>query len=108
LNDWASLPVLVLFLSIVSFFAEPVGNAYSRYLEHQADIYGLEVIHGLVQNPREVASHSFQVLGEVGLDEPNPNPFVEFWTYSHPSISDRIRFTQSYDPWANGSEKYVK
>jgi len=108
LNDWASFPVLLLFLSIVGFLSEPVTNAYSRHIEHQADIYGLEVIHGLVPNSREVASHAFQVLGEVSLDEPNPNPFIEFWIYNHPSITDRVAFAQSYNPWRTSSEKYVK
>ena len=107
-GDWASLPVLMLFLSVVGFLAEPVVNGYSRWQEHQADIYGLEVIHGIVPNPTAVATHAFQVLGEVGLDEPNPNPFIEFWLYSHPSISERVAFTQSYDPWSNGTPKYVK
>jgi Zn-dependent protease with chaperone function len=108
LNDWASLPALLLFVSVVSFFAEPVTNAYSRWQEHQADIYGLEVIHGLVPNTRDVAAHAFQVLGEVGLDEPNPSAFIEFWIYSHPSTSERVAFAQSYDPWASGTQKYVK
>ena len=107
-SDWASLPVLLLFVSVVSFLSEPITNGYSRWQEHEADIYGLEVIHGIVPNSTAVASHAFQVLGEVGLDEPNPNPFIEFWMYSHPSISKRIAFTQSYDPWSNGTPKYVK
>ncbi len=106
--DWASLPALLLIASVFGFFSEPVTNGYSRWQEHQADIYGLEVIHGLVPNSTEVASHSFQVLGEVGLDEPNPSPLIEFWTYSHPSISERIEFTQNYNPWVNGVPKYVK
>jgi STE24 endopeptidase len=108
LSDWASLPVLILFVSIVGFVTEPITNSYSRYQEHQADIFGLEVIHGLVPNSREVASHAFQVLGEVSLDEPNPGAFIEFWIYSHPSITARIAFAQSYDPWTNHTEKYVK
>jgi len=106
--DWASLPVLLLIVSILSFFSEPVTNAYSRWQEHQADVFGLEVIHGIVLDSKEVASHAFQVLGEVSLDEPNPNPFIEFWLFSHPSISERIAFTQSYDPWSNGTPKYIK
>jgi STE24 endopeptidase len=106
--DWASLPVLVLIVSVLSFLSEPVTNAYSRWQEHQADVFGLEVIHGIVPDSKEVASHAFQVLGEVSLDEPNPNPFIEFWLYSHPSISERIAFTQSYDPWSSGTPKYIK
>jgi Zn-dependent protease with chaperone function len=106
--DWASLPVLLLIVSVLSFLSEPVTNAYSRWQEHQADVFGLEVIHGIVPDSKEVASHAFQVLGEVSLDEPNPNPFIEFWLYSHPSISERIAFTQSYDPWSSGTPRYIK
>ncbi|HYL39305.1 MAG TPA: M48 family metallopeptidase [Bryobacteraceae bacterium] len=106
--DWASLPALALIFTIFSFLTEPLINAYSRQQEHQADVYGLEVIHGIVPDSRAVASHSFQVLGEVDLDEPNPNPFIEFWLYSHASISERIAFTNSYDPWSEGTPKYVR
>jgi hypothetical protein len=31
-----------------------------------------------------VAAHSFQVMGEIGLDEPNPNRFIEFWLFRIP------------------------
>ncbi len=84
LADWASLPALLLLFSIFSFLTEPLINVYSRSQEHQADVYGLEVVHGIVPDARAVATHSFQVLGEVDLDEPNPNKFIEFWMYSHP------------------------
>ena len=107
-GDWASLPALLLIASIFGFFSEPVANSYSRWQEHQADIYGLEVIHGIVENPTAVAAHSFQVLGEEGLDEPDPSALLEFWTYSHPSIAERIAFSSSYDPWSSGQPKYVK
>jgi STE24 endopeptidase len=107
-SDWASLPALLLIASVFAFFSEPVANGYSRWQEHQADIYGIEVIHGIVPNPAEVTAHAFQVLGEEGLDEPDPNPLIEFWIYSHPSISERIAFSASYDPWTTGTPKYVK
>jgi STE24 endopeptidase len=106
--DWASLPVLLLIVAVFSLVTEPLANGYSRWQEHQADIYGLEVVHGMVPDSAAVASHAFEVLGEVGLDEPNPSPFIEFWLYSHPSISERVAFTQSYDPWSSGTPKYVK
>jgi len=107
-GDWASLPVLLLIVTVFSLLAEPLVNGYSRWQEHQADIYGLEVVHGIVPDSPQVASHAFQVLGEVGLDEPNPNSFIECWLYSHPSISERVAFAQSYDPWSSGAAKYVK
>jgi STE24 endopeptidase len=107
-TDWAALPLMVLLVSITGFLGEPIINAYSRWQEHQADIYGLEVTHGLVADSKAVAAHSFQVLGEVDLEEPNPNPLIKFWSYSHPSISERVAFAASYDPWSSGTPKYVK
>jgi len=101
-DDWASLPVLLLFLSVFNFLGSPVFNAFSRHLEHQADIYGLEVIHGLVPDAAQVAAQSFQVAGEVDLDDPDPSPLVEFWLFSHPSTKERIDFALHYDPWSKG------
>jgi STE24 endopeptidase len=106
--DWASLPVLLLIVAIFSLLTEPVVNGYSRWQEHQADIYGLEITHGVVPDSSAAAAHSFQVMGEIGLDEPNPNHFIEFWLFSHPSTSDRLTFAETYDPWKNGTPKYVK
>ncbi|HEX6895089.1 MAG TPA: hypothetical protein VF146_07435, partial [Bryobacteraceae bacterium] len=64
--------------------------------------------HGIVPDESEVAVHSFQVMGEIGLDEPDPNRFIEFWIYTHPSTSERVEFSATYDPWANATERYVK
>ena len=109
INDMAALPVLLLALSLLTLAGEPIGNAFSRHLEHQADIYGLEVSHGLFPNNREVAASSFQKLGEKSYDYPTPNPLLVFWSYSHPSIAERIRFSLHYDPWHTAEgPKYVK
>jgi STE24 endopeptidase len=99
LNDLAALPLLMLALSLLTFIGEPIGNAFSRHIEHQADIYGLEVTHGLFPNNSQVAASSFQKLGEKSYDYPNPNPLLVFWSYSHPTIADRIRFCLRYHPW---------
>ena len=109
INDLAALPVLMLALSLLTMAGEPIGNAYSRHLEHQADIYGLEVTHGLFRDNGEVAASSFQKLGEKSYDYPTPSPLLVFWSYSHPSIADRIRFALHYDPWHTpAGAKYVK
>src|ERR1700674_3409318 len=108
-EDWASLAVLLLLLEVLMFVSSPVISGYSRMQEHAADVYGLEVIHGLVPNSEEVAAHAFQVLGELDLSDPNPPPFITFWLYSHPPLADRLVFAHSYDPWSKGkSPKYVK
>jgi Zn-dependent protease with chaperone function len=109
LDDWASLPALLFLLSLLFFVASPVGSAFSRYVEHQADQYGLEVTHGLTPDSAQVAAQAFQVLGEVDLADPDPNPVDVFLYYDHPPISDRVRFCLTYNPWANGgSGEFVK
>lgn len=108
LEDWSSLGLILLLATVLSFLAEPVGNAFSRHIEHQADVYGEEVIHGLVSNPQETMAQNFQHLGELWLDVPHPDLFVVFWTYSHPPTADRVRFAAEYDPWAPGEHpRYV-
>jgi Zn-dependent protease with chaperone function len=104
LDDFASLPALLLLLSVFSFFTGPISNAFSRHIEHQADQYGLEVTHGLTPDSSQVAAQSFQVLGEVDLADPEPDPINVFLYYSHPAIPDRIRFALSYDPWSKGEQ----
>lgn len=108
-EDWASLAAFLLLFQILMFVASPVTNSISRMQEHAADVFGLEVIHGIVPNSEEVASHAFQILGEVDLSDPNPSRFITFWLYSHPPLADRLVFAHRYDPWSKGeSPKYVK
>ncbi len=101
-GDFASLPALVLLLTVFLAVLTPVTNAISRYFEHQADQYGLEVTHGLTPDSGEVAAQSFQILGQVNLEYPDPNPLAVILTYDHPPTRDRIRFALTYDRWAHG------
>jgi Zn-dependent protease with chaperone function len=109
LGDWAALPMFFLLFSIMSFAATPIESALSRQLEHKADVYGLEVTHGINANSQEAGAHAFQVLGELSLDYPYPSKLLVFWYYDHPSTADRVRFAHEYDPWSKGEPpRYVK
>lgn len=109
LDDWASLPILMFLLSVFLFVTTPIGSAFSRHLEHQADQYGLEVTHGLTPDSGQVAAQAFQALGEMNLADPSPNPVNVFLFYDHPPVPDRIRFSLDYDPWSNGGHgEFVK
>jgi STE24 endopeptidase len=101
-GDLASLPALLILLSVASFIVTPLVNGVSRYFEHQADQYALEVTHGLTPNSGQVAAQTFQILGEVDLDYPDPGPADVLLTYDHPATRDRVRFSLEYDPWAHG------
>jgi STE24 endopeptidase len=103
IDDWSSLGMILLVAALLGFFAAPISNAFSRHIEHQADVYGEEVIHGLVADPQTTMAESFQRLGELWLDNPRPNRFVVFWTYSHPLTAERMLFAAEYDPWRPGS-----
>ncbi len=102
--SWSSVGLVLLLATILQFLAQPVGNSISRRIEHDADVYGQEVIHGLVPDPQATAVHSFCSDALVWLDDPSPNPFVEFWTYSHPSTEQRAQFAVHYDPWLPGRD----
>lgn len=107
-DDWASLPVLLLFLSLIGIFITPLASAFSRNIEHQADVYGLEVTHGLIPDSAQVTAQALQILGEVDLEDPAPGRFAKFWLYDHPWIGDRIVFALHYDPWDHGEHpRYV-
>jgi Zn-dependent protease with chaperone function len=109
LSDWAAVPMLLLIFSILSLVSQPIGSTISRQLEHNADIYGLEVTHGINPDSQEVAAHAFQVLGELALSYPYPSDFYVFWYADHPPIRDRVPFAYNYDPWSKGEQpKYVK
>ena len=108
-DDWASLPALMLFLSLFSFLLFPILNSFSRYQEHQADIYGLEVVHGIVPDAGRAGAEAFQILGEINLADPAPPAFIKFWLYDHPPLDERIKFAHEYDPWSKGQPtQYVR
>lgn len=108
-QDWAALAVLFFILEALTFFSMPAVNGFSRVQEHNADVFGLELIHGIVPNSSQVAAHAFQAMGELDLADPNPPPFITFWLYSHPPLADRLIFAHGYDPWSKGQPaKYLK
>ena len=107
-DDWASLPALILAFSVLAFLAIPAFNAVSRHFEHEADRYGLEVIHGIVPDAGQVAAHYFEKSGEINLADPNPSAFDKFWMFDHPTRPERVHFVATYDPWSGGSPVYVR
>jgi len=94
LSDIASLPLALLFLSVISFVSQPVSNSFSRYIEHRADIYGMDIT-GV---PGEAAAIAFDKLSAINLSDPEPHPIIEFWFYDHPSLAKRMQFVREYRP----------
>ena len=109
LEDWASLPALLLLLSAFSFVSNAFDSPFSRYQENQADVYGLEVTHDIISEPGQACAQSFQNYGEKALVDPDPNPLQVFLFYDHPTVTSRIHLCVTYDPWSKGqSPQFVK
>jgi STE24 endopeptidase len=105
--DWGGIVVLALVLSVISVLSAPIANAYSRAIEHDADVYGQEAVHGIIGDPQSVGQRSFDILGQDSLEDPAPHPIFEWWFDTHPAIGFRAGFARAYDPWAaNEQPKY--
>jgi Zn-dependent protease with chaperone function len=109
LEDYGALPLALLLALGGSFLSEPLANSYSRWQEHQADIYELEAMHSLVPAAGRNSAEADQVMANIDLDDPSPNPFIRFWLFDHPPTAERMAFAQEYDPWSKGQPpKYVR
>ncbi|MGZ8781464.1 MAG: M48 family metallopeptidase [Thermoanaerobaculia bacterium] len=92
-GDPAALPWVLLVFGALGFLLTPVGAAYSRYGEHQADKFSLELTH--LNEPMATA---FRKMAEDSKRDPSPHPFIKYWRYTHPPIAERIPFALSYRP----------
>lgn len=95
--DIASLPLLVLLVAMFSFLISPLELAYSRYQEHEADRFGLEITRD-----NHDAATAFIKLQVENLAVPRPGWFYKLWRSSHPPIGERIDFCNEYKPWKTG------
>lgn len=85
--NYASLPLIILLLNLVSFFASPIENAVSRYFEREADSYEISLTED-----RESAVRAMQKLYQKSLGIPRPSQFYKIWYHSHPPLEERIDF----------------
>jgi len=93
-GDPAALPWVLLVFGGISFLLTPAIAAYSRYGEHQADKFSLELTH--LNEPMATA---FRKMAEDSKRDPSPHPLIEYWRYTHPPIAKRIPFALAYKPW---------
>ncbi len=103
LDDPASLPVLILLAQLASFALTPVGYAFSRHIEHEADRFALEITHD-----NHAAARAFVALQRENLGFPRPSMLHTFFRSTHPSLGERIDFCNSYRPWSqNQPSRYA-
>lgn len=81
----AALPLLALWLMIIGLVQTPLGNILSRKFEYEADQYSIQAAQ-----KSSVFIAALEKLNQQNLGDPEPHPFVEWYFYSHPSITNRI------------------
>ncbi len=103
MDDWASLPVLILPPFVLSFRRESgrerrepaFTNIRRTSFWPRSDAW---VDAGIWS---QQAARSFSDYRRwVDLADSDPNPADVFLFYSHPTIADRVRFALAYDPWS--------
>src|SRR5262249_28510976 len=97
ISDPASLPLFMLLLSLFSLLMTPATLALSRYQEHEADRFGLELPHD-----NQAAASAFVALQKQNLANPRPGWLYKVFRSSHPPIGERVDFINSYRPWERG------
>lgn len=93
MSDVASLPLLMLLLSVFSLVITPAMLALSRHHERAADRFALD----LTQDKRAAAT-AFVALQEQNLAVPRPGALHKFFRASHPPIGERVDFINGYRP----------
>lgn len=96
-HDVAAMPLLFAILTALSLLAQPGLDLLSRQIEHEADVYGLEITRD-----NDAAARAFLKLAANNRSDPEPPRWVEALTYTHPPLAERIRFALSYHPWTEG------
>lgn len=86
-EDYAFAPVLMFLVVAIGFFAMPLINCFSRWEEHEADRYGLELT-----NDRLAMANLFISFAQKNLSEPDPPAVIKFFLFTHPTLKERIEF----------------
>ena len=104
LGDFASLPLILMMMSVFFFILTPLMLTYSRHVEHEADRFGLELTRD-----NHNAATAFVKLQQENLGNPRPGALYKLWRASHPTLGDRIDFCNDYRPWeTGGSMRYTE
>lgn len=90
-GDVRAFPLLALIFYVFGLVMSPLGNAYSRHVERQADRFALKAIPD-----KKPFISAMRKLGDLNLADPEPHPLIEFFLYDHPAIAKRIRMAEQF------------
>ncbi|MCY6960361.1 M48 family metallopeptidase [Clostridium brassicae] len=91
LYNVASYPIAIIIINFCFLFITPSMNAYSCYMERQADNFALEITQD-----KEAGISAFDKLARNGFVIPSPDPLYKLWKYDHPPINERVEHFKKY------------
>ena len=97
LSEPAAIPLLVFLLLAAIFIVTPIGFAYSRHVEAEADRFALELTHD-----NHAGASSQLKLSLQNLSNPRPGWLFVLFRATHPPDAERIEFFNNYKPWETG------
>ncbi|MFD0695626.1 M48 family metallopeptidase [Paenibacillus sp. GCM10027628] len=90
-RDLAALPVLLLIVTLMNFASAPAQNAFSRVIEHRADVYSMKMTRDGTS-----AIHAFQKIAKENLSPVTQPKLVQWFRGSHPTILERIEYFKQF------------
>jgi STE24 endopeptidase len=88
--DVAGMPLFAVILGAFGLITMPLQNSISRWRERKADEYAL-----FATGKGDAFASALTRLANQNLSEADPDPLVEFFLYSHPALSKRIKMAQN-------------
>ncbi len=85
----ATLPLLLLMMTVFALLLQPLQNAMSRRFERQADRYALERA-----GQKDAYLSAFRKLARLNKDDPSPHWLDVFLFHSHPPVAERLAMVE--------------
>lgn len=85
IQSLSAILLFILFGMLVSFVQNPISNFISRKFEYEADEYAVKSTA-----KKSAFINTLEKLTEQNLGDKEPHPFVEWYFYGHPSVTNRI------------------
>jgi STE24 endopeptidase len=90
-HDLAALPILLLIITLMNFVSAPAQNAFSRVIEHRADVYAMKMT-----GDGTAAIRAFQKIAKENVSPVTQPRLVQWFRGSHPTIVERIQYFEHF------------
>jgi STE24 endopeptidase len=90
-RDLAALPILLVLVTAMNFVSAPAQNAFSRVIEHRADMYEMKMTGN-----GDAAIRAFQKIAIENSSPVTQPRLVQWFRGSHPTIMERIQYFEQF------------